>query len=219
MYICCFLIFARYMNKVQLSVLGLSLSESTSNAYALILSDETSQKRIPIIIGSAEAQAIAIELESLKPPRPLTHDLLKNITLSFDIHLTEVNIYKLEEGIFFSNLVFENGSKKMVIDSRTSDAVALALRFKCPIFTTRDIVEKAGVFLKFDSKKEDPDAIEDFNPDADEDDFEKDSPIVSVQSKTIAELETMLQQAIQNEEYELASRVKEELNRRNKDNL
>ncbi|PKP23274.1 MAG: hypothetical protein CVU05_00045 [Bacteroidetes bacterium HGW-Bacteroidetes-21] len=207
------------MNKVQLSVLGLSLSESTSNAYALILSDETSQKRIPIIIGSAEAQAIAIELESLKPPRPLTHDLLKNITLSFDIHLTEVNIYKLEEGIFFSNLVFENGSKKMVIDSRTSDAVALALRFKCPIFTTRDIVEKAGVFLKFDSKKEDPDAIEDFNPDADEDDFEKDSPIVSVQSKTIAELETMLQQAIQNEEYELASRVKEELNRRNKDNL
>lgn len=208
------------MNKIQLSVLGLSLSESTSNAYALILSDETTQKRIPIIIGSAEAQAIAIELESLKPPRPLTHDLLKNITQSFDINLVEVNIYKLEEGIFFSNLVFENGSKKMVIDSRTSDAVALALRFKCPIFTTRDIVEKAGVFLKFDGKKEEPDndSIDDLENEDDED-IEIQSSNISIQSKTIAELETLLQQSVQNEEYELASRIKEELSKRKKDNL
>lgn len=208
------------MNKIQLTVLGLSLSESTSNAYALILSDEISQKRIPIIIGSAEAQAIAIELESLKPPRPLTHDLLKNITQSFDINLVEVNIYKLEEGIFFSNLVFENGNKKMVIDSRTSDAVALALRFKCPIFTTSEIVEKAGVFLKFDGKKEEPDndSIDDLENE-DEEDIEIHASNISIQSKTIAELETLLQQSVQNEEYELASRIKEELNKRKKDNL
>ncbi len=200
------------MSKIELTVMGLSASESSPNTYALILSDEKSKKRIPIIIGSAEAQAIAIELEKLRPPRPLTHDLFKNVAMTFEINLAEVNIYKLEEGVFFSNLVLENGTKKVAIDSRTSDAIALALRFGCPIFTTTEIIDKAGVVIKFESKKE-KEAQEDdveFDP-VEDDELEKSSQL---QSKTIAELEAMLKDAVNNEEYERASRIKEELSRR-----
>lgn len=200
------------MSKIELTVMGLSASESSPNTYALILSDEKSKKRIPIIIGSAEAQAIAIELEKLRPPRPLTHDLFKNVAMTFEINLTEVNIYKLEEGVFFSNLVLENGTKKVAIDSRTSDAIALALRFGCPIFTTPEIIEKAGVVIKFESKKEkesQEDEVE-FDPVEDEE-LERSSQL---QSKTIAELEAMLKDAVSNEEYERASRIKEELSKR-----
>ena len=202
------------MGKIELTVMGLSASESSPNTYALILSDEKSKKRIPIIIGSAEAQAIAIELEKLRPPRPLTHDLFKNVAMTFEISLAEVNIYKLEEGVFFSNLVIESGTKKVAIDSRTSDAIALALRFGCPIFTTTEIIDKAGVVIKFESKKEkekesQEDDIE-FDP-VEEEETEKSSQL---QSKTIAELESMLKDAVNNEEYEHASRIKEELSRR-----
>jgi len=201
------------MSKIELTVLGLSASESSPNTYALILSDEKSKKRIPIIIGSAEAQAIAIELEKLRPPRPLTHDLFKNVALTFEISLVEVNIYKLEEGVFFSNLVLVNGAKKVAIDSRTSDAIALALRFNSPIFTTPEIIEKAGVIIKFESKKEKEQQEEDvdFDPVVEEDDGDS---ISQLHSKTIAELESMLKEAVNNEEYELASRIKEELGRR-----
>lgn len=211
------------MSKVKLSVLGLSLSESASNAYALILSDEKSKKRIPIIIGSSEAQAIAIELENLKPPRPLTHDLFKNVLLTFSIDMVEVNIYKLEEGIFYSNLVLDSGNKRTTIDSRTSDAVALALRFKCPIYTTEEIVSKSGVFLKMENKEEeDEENINELeespkNPfeeiDIDDDDSSQlDSK--KLKSLSIAELEIMLQQAISNEEYEKASLIKNEISTR-----
>lgn len=211
------------MSKVKLSVLGLSLSESASNAYALILSDEKSKKRIPIIIGSSEAQAIAIELENLKPPRPLTHDLFKNVLLIFSIDMVEVNIYKLEEGIFYSNLVLDSGNKRTTIDSRTSDAVALALRFKCPIYTTEEIVSKSGVFLKMENKEEeDEENINELeespkNPfeeiDIDDDDSSNlDSK--KLKSLSIAELEIMLQQAISNEEYEKASLIKTEISTR-----
>jgi hypothetical protein len=202
------------MSKVELIVLGLSASESNPNTYALILSDEKSKKRIPIIIGSAEAQAIAIELEKLRPPRPLTHDLFKNVALAFGIGLSEVQIYKLEEGVFHSKLLLEKDSESTTIDSRTSDAIALALRFNCPIFTTPEIIEKAGVIIKFDNKKDKTEEEEiDFEPLADEEE-ENDDTRPPLQSKTIAELERMLKDAVLNEEYELASRIKEELNRR-----
>lgn len=200
------------MSKIELTVMGLSASESNPNTYALILSDEKSKKRIPIIIGSAEAQAIAIELEKLKPPRPLTHDLFKNVALAFGINLTEVNIFKLEEGVFFSKLMLESDGKSMAIDSRTSDAIALALRFNCPIYTTLEIIDKAGVIIKFESKKEKSGEEEiEFDPVEDED---SDEDKTKLQSKTIAELESMLREAVDNEEYELASRIKEELSRR-----
>ena len=138
------------MGKVKLNVLGISYSQTQSGAYALVLSEEEGARRIPIIVGGFEAQAIAIELEGLSPPRPLTHDLFKKFSDSFGIRLLEVNIHKLEEGVFFANVLFDNGDRQMTLDARTSDAIALALRFKCPIYTTEEILEKAGIVLDFD---------------------------------------------------------------------
>jgi len=198
------------MSKIELTVMGLSASESNPNTYALILSDEISKKRIPIIIGSAEAQAIAIELEKLRPPRPLTHDLFKNVAVAFGINLSEVNIFKLEEGVFFSKLLLEKNGNAIAVDSRTSDAIALALRFNCPIFTTSEIIEKAGVIIKFENRKEKTEN-EDVEFDPVDDENENKTQLLS---KTIAELESMLKDAVENEEYELASRIKEELSKR-----
>ncbi|MDD4424990.1 MAG: bifunctional nuclease family protein, partial [Mariniphaga sp.] len=135
------------MQKIRLKILGLSVSQTQSGAYALVLSEENGNRRIPIIIGPVEAQAIAIQLEGLKPPRPLTHDLIKNIALAFNIVLIEVIIHKLDEGIFYSELLCEMNGQEVKIDSRTSDAVALALRFRCPIYTTEEILSKAGIVL------------------------------------------------------------------------
>src|SRR6056297_1112291 len=141
------------MQKIRLDILGLSVSQTQSGAYALVLAEENGERRMPIIIGPVEAQAIAIQLEGLKPPRPLTHDLIKNIAQAFEIVLLEVTIYKLEEGIFYSELLCEMNGKEVKIDSRTSDAVALALRFRCPIYTTEDILSKAGIVLESDEMK------------------------------------------------------------------
>jgi bifunctional DNase/RNase len=193
------------MKKVKLSVVGLSYSETHSGAYALVLEEENGLRRIPIIIGSFEAQAIAIQLEKLKPPRPLTHDLFVSFATAFNIDLIEVNIYKLEEGIFYSNLVFQHNDEKIVIDSRTSDAIALALRFNCPIYTVPSVIEKAGIILNFEEEKDD-DNIK-----------EEDIRANPYAKYTIEELEKMLQIAIENEEYEKASAIRDELNRRKKD--
>ena len=133
------------MSKVRLKVLGLSCSQTQSGAYALILSEENGNRRIPIVIGGFEAQAIAIGLERLHPPRPLTHDLFINFAKTFGITITEVNIYHLEEGIFYSELVCMTNGSYMKIDARTSDAVALAIRCNCPIYTTEQIIDKAGI--------------------------------------------------------------------------
>ncbi len=128
------------MNKIKLNVLGISYSQTQSGAYALVLTEEHGNRRIPIIIGGFEAQAIAIQLEGLTPPRPLTHDLFLSFATAFNISLIEVDIYRLEEGVFYSKLVCENGNREITIDARTSDAIALALRFKCPIYTTEEII-------------------------------------------------------------------------------
>jgi bifunctional DNase/RNase len=126
------------MKKIKLKVVGLSYSETHSGAYALVLQEEEGTKRIPIIIGSFEAQAIAIQLENLKPPRPLTHDLFVTFASVFKVDLLEVNIYKLEEGLFYSNLILQKDDEQVVIDSRTSDAIALAL-FRVPDYTTKKL--------------------------------------------------------------------------------
>ena len=131
------------MKRVKLKVMGISYSQTQSGAYALLLIEENGDRRIPIIIGGFEAQAIVIKLENLEPPRPLTHDLFKKFADQFNIAVIEVMIDKLEEGVFFSKLVCNNGEKEYLIDSRTSDAVALALRFGCPIYINEDILEKA----------------------------------------------------------------------------
>jgi len=154
------------------------------------------------MIGAFEAQAIALHLEELHPPRPLTHDLFRSFAKAYSIELTEVFINKLEEGIFYSELVFFNGEDIIKIDSRTSDAVALALRFKCPIFTTKDILDKAGIIMEEKSKDivdltDEPENLED--------------PLAKLKDE---ELKAMLEEAISAEDYEKASKIKDELTRR-----
>jgi uncharacterized protein len=196
------------LKKIRLNILGLSVSQTQSGAYALVLTEDGGDRRIPIIIGPVEAQAIAIQLEGLKPPRPLTHDLIKNLAQAFDIAILEVVIYKLEEGIFYSELLCEMGGKEVKIDSRTSDAVALALRFRCPIYTTEDILHKAGIVLETDD--------EDSPVRSRTDETRESSPVTSYENYTIAELDELLDSAIHNEDYEKASIIRDEISRRKK---
>jgi len=196
------------MQKIRLNILGLSVSQTQSGAYALVLSEENGDRRMPIIIGPVEAQAIAIQLEGLKPPRPLTHDLIKNIALAFEITLIEVVIYKLEEGIFYSELLCEMDGREVRIDSRTSDAVALALRFRCPIYTTEEILSKAGIILEADEVKKSEVTGNDKTSGS-----SKSSPFSRY---TLQELEELLNEAVQNEDYEKASVLRDEINHRKK---
>lgn len=189
-------------NKVKLRVMGLTFSQTQTGSYALVLAEETGKKRIPIMIGAFEAQAIALHLEELKPPRPLTHDLFLSFSKAYGVDLKEVLITKLEEGIFYSELVFEHEGETVRLDSRTSDAVALALRFKCPIYTTTEIIDKAGIILE---DKEDADEKGQGDDPDDED---------AMDSKPMSELEALLAQAITNEDYETASQIRDEMRRR-----
>lgn len=193
------------MKKVKLNILGLSSSQTQTGAYALILGEENGNRRLPVIIGTVEAQAIAIKLEGLKPYRPLTHDLILSISSAFNIIVTEVNIIKLEEGIFYSELVCERGNARIKIDSRTSDAIALALRFRCPIYVTEAIMQKAS--LIFDDK------TGKLIPSAEENSTEVDAE-VPITDLPIDELQKLMQEAIDNEHYEKASKYRDEINRR-----
>jgi uncharacterized protein len=195
------------MQKIRLNILGLSVSQTQSGAYALVLSEEGGDRRIPIIIGPVEAQAIAIQLEGLKPPRPLTHDLIKNIAVAFNIVLLEVVIHKLEEGIFYSELLCELDGREVKIDSRTSDAVALALRFRCPIYTSEDILSKAGIVLESEEPKP-PKSTSKRKPEA-----SQSSPFAHY---SLQELDEILTEAIQNEDYEKATIIRDEINSRKK---
>lgn len=207
------------MGKIKLNVLGISYSQTQSGAYALVLSEEEGNRRIPIIVGGFEAQAIAIELEGLAPPRPLTHDLFKNFADSYGIHIMEVNIHKLEDGVFFANILCDNGGERTTLDARTSDAIALALRFKCPIYTTEEIVEKAGIVLDFEKGTD----IENQDIGQQEEDEEppvkiqkKGGPRTDLSNKSMDELKSMLAEAVSKEDYEKASEIRDEINRRSK---
>ena len=135
------------MDKVKLEIVGLSYSQTQSGAYALVLAEVGGKRRLPIIIGGFEAQAIAIELEKMTPTRPLTHDLFKSFAASFDINVKEVLIYNLVEGIFYSKLICEKDGLTTEIDARTSDAIAIGVRFNCPVFTFESILSSAGILL------------------------------------------------------------------------
>lgn len=195
------------MKKIKLEILGISYSQSQSGAYALILGESGKKRRLPIIIGSFEAQAIAIELEKMKPSRPLTHDLFKNFANTFNIQVTEVVIYKFSEGIFFARLVCFDGIKEVEIDSRTSDAVAIAVRFKCPIYTYESILKAAGIVLQ----------DEETPPGTEPPSVKKGEKQDNYSSLTLAELESLLMAAIDEEAYEKASRIRDEINKRKKD--
>lgn len=195
------------MKRVKLKVMGISYSQTQSGAYALILIEENGDRRMPIIIGGFEAQAIVIKLENLDPPRPLTHDLFKKFADEFNISVTEVMIYKLEEGVFFSKLVCNNGVKEYSIDSRTSDAVAIALRFGCPIFITEDILEKAGITINpTDAGLSTANEIDSL--------FEPES--TKYDSYSEEELYKLIDDAVKTEDYERAAAVRDEIEKRKK---
>ena len=195
------------MKRVKLKVMGISYSQTQSGAYALILLEENGERRIPIIIGGFEAQAIVIKLENLDPPRPLTHDLFKKFADEFNITITEVMIYKLEEGVFFSKMVCSNKEKTYSIDSRTSDAVAIALRFGCPIYITEEILEKAGITISPSDGE--------VTASGDTDTIFETAP-AKYGSYSDEELYKMIDEAVKTEDYERAASIRDEIEKRNK---
>jgi bifunctional DNase/RNase len=189
------------MEKVKVEIIGLSYSQSQTGAYALILGVVGENKRLPIIIGGFEAQAIAIELEKMKPARPLTHDLFKNFAEKLGVVIKEVIINKFQEGIFYSLLVCEKEDEVFYLDSRTSDAVALALRFHCPIYCDKSIIDEAGIDISQNEMEElGSEPIEDAS--------------APFSSHTLDELEELLQKAVEEENYEEASKIRDEIKRR-----
>ena len=196
------------MKKVKLEIVGLSYSQTQTGAYALVLGEAKGKRRLPIIIGGFEAQAIAIELEKMTPSRPLTHDLFKSFAEGFNININEVIIYNLVEGIFFAKLITNDGNKEVEIDARTSDAIALAVRFNCPINTYEFILSQAGIIL-------DDDALAVANDNLDPDDLVEVEE-TDLLKKSSEELKQMLEVALSDEDYEKASRIRDELNNRKK---
>jgi bifunctional DNase/RNase len=190
------------MEKLKLDIVGLSYSQTQSGAYALVLGESNGKRRLPIIIGGFEAQAIAIELEKMTPSRPLTHDLFKNFAEEFKINVSEVIIYNLIEGIFFARLVCERDGEEIEIDSRTSDAIALSVRFNCPIYTYEFVLGSAGILLDDDFDKEEEESTDD-------------SVAPVEKSYSVEELNVQLSEALENEDYEAASKIRDEINRRN----
>jgi uncharacterized protein len=196
------------MSKIEMEILGISYHQTQAGAYALILAEKEGKRRIPIMIGGSEAQSIAIQLEDLKPLRPLTHDLLVSVASSFGISVEEICIVKFEEGIFYSEITCERGDKKIILDSRTSDAVALALRFKCPIYAKEDVVRKAGIILEEDNKT---------NPNQTTKVSSTPPPQkTKFTTMTIAKLNELLEKAVADEDYELASKIRDEIKNRKK---
>ncbi|GAB5419358.1 MAG: bifunctional nuclease family protein [Crocinitomicaceae bacterium] len=194
------------MEKIKLEIVGLSYSQTQSGAYALVLSEAEGKRRLPIIIGGFEAQAIAIELEKMVPTRPLTHDLFKNFAQAFEITIKEVVIYNLVEGIFYSKLICEQNGETLEIDARTSDAIAIGVRFDCPVYTYESILSSAGIML------DETDAEEDLIAESmEEENVESGN---TLESLTDDELNKQMQDAVENEDYELASKIRDELNKR-----
>jgi uncharacterized protein len=195
------------MKKVEMEITDIALSGSSSGAYAMVLGEVTGNRKLPIVIGGAEAQAIAIEMEKMKASRPLTHDLFKSAFTAFEIRVTEVLIYNMVEGIFFAKLICVNHAKEVEIDCRPSDAVALAYRFGCPIQCYESVLQTAGI--KAEELEESEDAFEDTQED-----------LIAEQPKapSLTELENELAQALAREDYEKASQLRDQIDQLKKTN-
>ncbi len=192
------------MNKniIKLKILGITFSQVQAGAYALILAEKYGNRRVPIIIGTPEAQSIAIYLEGLNPPRPLTHDLFISFAKAVGIELKQVNIYRYDEGIFYSELLFTDGEKFIRLDSRTSDAIALAIRTNADIFTTEEIMKDVSILMAEDEMQEEMEQTH------------KRSKLTSYETMSSEELQKALNEAIANEDYEKASYIRDILNQK-----
>ena len=198
------------MNLIELLINGISYSQTQNGAYALILSEIEGERKLPIVIGTNEAQSIAIAIEKeIKPPRPLTHDLFKNFCLRFDIKIKKVIIHKLIDGVFYSSVICEREGIEEIIDSRSSDAIALAIRFEAPIYTYENILEKAGVVIKLEKEIDEKSLLKELFS-------EEKSEIENseLKEKTTKELEELLKIAVQNENYESAAKIRDEISNR-----
>lgn len=199
------------MNLVQLLINGISYSQTQNGAYALILSEIEGERKLPIVIGTNEAQSIAIAIEKeIKPPRPLTHDLFKNFCVRFDIKIKQVIIHKLVDGVFYSSVICERDGIEEIIDSRSSDAIALAIRFEAPIYTYENILEKAGVVLKIEKEIDEKSLLKELFSD----EKAETTTIDYLKEKSKKELEELLKIAVQNENYESAAKIRDEISNR-----
>ncbi|MFN7676464.1 bifunctional nuclease domain-containing protein [Flavobacterium sp.] len=207
------------MSLVKLTIKGISYSQTQNGAYALILNEVDGERKLPIVIGAFEAQSIAIALEKeIKPPRPLTHDLFKSFADRFDIVVKQVIIHKLVDGVFYSSIICERDKIEEIIDARTSDAIALALRFNAPIFTYKNILDKAGIYLNANpSDVENQNISEEgvlTNPETFGLDKEGNEPSEGYSKLSLSELHTSLETAVQDEDYEKAARIRDEISKR-----
>ena len=206
------------MSLVKLSIKGISYSQTQNGAYALILNEVDGDKKLPIVIGAFEAQSIAIALEKeIKPPRPLTHDLFKNFAERFDIVVKQVIIHKLVDGVFYSSIICERDKIEEIIDARTSDAIALALRFNAPIFTYKNILDKAGIYMKTNlmddenSSKEMDESLSNPNSFGVEDNAVTGS---TYSKNSLTELAELLESAVEKEDYREAAKIRDEISKR-----
>ncbi|MGN6250003.1 MAG: bifunctional nuclease family protein [Ginsengibacter sp.] len=190
------------MKKIELEIVALSHSITQTHSYAVVLGEVNGLRRLPIVIGGFEAQAIAVALERMQPSRPLTHDLMKNFMMAFNIDLHEIIINDLQEGIFYSKLICSSDKDTVEIDSRTSDAVALAVRFGCPIYTYDNILDSAGILMEEDDKKK---KVVVSHADESGDDLQK---------LSLSELESLLNEVLEHEDYIKAASIRDEINRR-----
>ena len=194
------------MSLIRLTINRISYSQTHNGAYALLLNEKNGERKLPIVIGGFEAQSIAVALErEIRPPRPLTHDLFKNFSDCFEIKIKQVIIHKIVDGVFFSSLICERDKIEEIIDSRTSDAIALAIRFNSPIFTYENVLEKAGIILKPSEKKK--------NTDTKSTDINL-SKKIDYTKLSIIQLEKAISVAVKNEDYELAAHLRDEINKR-----
>lgn len=197
------------MQKVRLEISGIAYSQTQSGSYVLTLSEAAGKRKLPIVIGGFEAQAIAVELEKMIPNRPLTHDLIKSFCITYDVIIKEVLIYKFVEGVFYSKLICEKDGTISEIDSRTSDAIAVGVRFNSPIFTLSNVLEEAGI------TSDQEDAFESDSIYEEEEEVFNDEPeLSSLVNDSIQDLEKQLQEALENENYELASKLRDEIKKR-----
>lgn len=203
------------MKKIKLEVVGMSPNQAQVGSYVLVLGDEDGMRRLPVIIGMFEAQAIAMAVEKMMPSRPLTHDLIKNIADAYQIEVQEVLIYSLQDGVFFSKLITSNGLVNQEIDARTSDAIALAVRFGCPIYTYENILREAASSLE-DKDRSVSEIEEHLTSSGEEEEEQEETPsgVKDFSRSTVEQLNEMLHQAIDGENYELASAIRDELSKR-----
>ena len=202
------------MSLIKLTIKGISYSQTQSGAYALVLSEMAGKRTLPIIIGAFEAQSIAIALEKeIRPPRPLTHDLFKTFSERFHITVKQVIIHKLVDGIFFSSLICEKDGVEEIIDTRTSDAIAIAIRFLAPIYTYENILNKAGIYLKIEEEIAIKEILE---PETIQVTLEQTDPsnLSDFSEYSIQELQHQLKEAVANEDYETAAKVRDEISKR-----